>query len=202
DRLQFARWLFSNDNPLTARVVVNRHWQAFFGTGLVKTLEDFGIQGEYPTHPELLDWLANDFRSSGWSVKNLHRTIVLSATYRQASFRKDGQMANLKLINVYPRNRLEAEVIRDSILATSGLLSFKIGGPGVFPPQPAGVTNEGTYGKLAWNTSNGEDRFRRGLYTFVKRTAPYAMFSTFDGPTGESCVARREVSNSPLQALS
>jgi hypothetical protein len=202
DRLQFARWLFSNDNPLTARVVVNRHWQAFFGTGLVKTLEDFGIQGEYPTHPELLDWLANDFRSSGWSVKNLHRTIVLSATYRQASFRKDGQMANLRLINVYPRNRLEAEVIRDSILATSGLLSFKIGGPGVFPPQPAGVTNEGTYGKLAWNTSNGEDRFRRGLYTFVKRTAPYAMFSTFDGPTGESCVARREVSNSPLQALS
>jgi len=202
DRLQFARWLFSNDNPLTARVVVNRHWQAFFGTGLVKTLEDFGIQGEYPTHPELLDWLANDFRNSGWSVKNLHRTIVLSATYRQASFRNDGQMTNLRLLNVYPRNRLEAEVIRDSILATSGLLSFKIGGPGVFPPQPAGVTNEGTYGKLVWNTSNGEDRFRRGLYTFVKRTAPYAMFSTFDGPTGESCVARREVSNSPLQALS
>ncbi|MDW8206529.1 MAG: DUF1549 and DUF1553 domain-containing protein, partial [Chloroherpetonaceae bacterium] len=204
DRLTFARWLVDRRNPLTARVTVNRQWAAFFGTGLVKTVEDFGYQGEAPSHPELLDWLAVEFMESGWSLKHIHRLIVTSSTYRQSS-RVTPRLRAIdpdnRLLARGPRVRLEAELIRDAALTVSGLLSRKIGGPSVFPPQPATVTTEGAYGALPWNVSPGEDRYRRGLYTFRKRTAPFAMFTTFDAPSGEACVARREVSNTPLQAL-
>lgn len=215
DRLAFAQWLVSSKNPLTARVTVNRHWQSFFGRGLVRTVEDFGIQGELPSHPELLDWLAivfarGEVRDSGeqaetaWSIKRLHRLIVTSATYRQSS-RLSDELVQRDPQNVHlargPRVRLEAEMVRDSALHAAGLLSSKMGGPGVFPPQPASITTEGTYGAFPWKPSPGEDRYRRSLYTFMKRTAPFAMYATFDAPSGEACLARRETSNSPLQAL-
>lgn len=210
NRLTFAKWLFSPENPLTARVTVNRQWQAFFGRGLVKSLEDFGYQSEAPSHPELLDWLAVEFVKQGWSMKKLHKLIVMSQTYKQASRRtiphagptrsENSELEN-SLYVIAPRFRLDAEIIRDSALKAAGLLSLKMGGPGVYPPQPASVTTEGTYGKVEWKTSEGEDRYRRSLYTFTKRTAPFAMATTFDAPTGESCLARRDVSNSPLQAL-
>lgn len=185
-------------------MTVNRQWQAFFGRGLVSTLEDFGHQGEPPSHPELLDWLAVTFMHDlEWSMKRLHRLIVTSATYRQASA-VSPDLAARDPANVLlargPRVRLEAEVIRDAMLAAAGLLSTKMGGPGVRPPQPAGVT-EVAYGNPKWPVSPGEDRHRRSIYTFQKRTAPFAMTTTFDGPTGEACVVRRDVSNSPLQAL-
>ncbi|WP_309715824.1 DUF1553 domain-containing protein, partial [Armatimonas sp.] len=204
DRLAFARWLVSPQNPLTARVIVNRAWAAFFGKGIVKTTEDFGYQGTPPTHPELLDNLAVEFMRHGWSQKTLHKRIVMSATYRQSSKVTPQALAKdpeNKWLSRGPRVRLDAELVRDHALAASGLLSPKLGGPSVFPPQPASVTTEGAYGALAWNVSTGEDRYRRGLYTFAKRTAPYAMFQTFDGPSGEACVARRDISNTPLQAL-
>jgi hypothetical protein len=203
-RLDLARWLASPENPMTGRVTMNRHWAAFFGKGLVRTVEDFGYQGEPPTHPELLDWLAVRLVEQGWSIKAMHRLIVTSATYRQSSrvtpelLAKDPEN---RLLARGPRVRMEAEMIRDSALRISGLLSEKIGGPSVFPPQPPGVTTEGAYGGLTWRVSPGGDGYRRGLYTFSKRTTPYAMFTTFDAPSGEVCVARREVSNSPLQAL-
>jgi hypothetical protein len=204
NRLTFAKWLVSRDNPLTARVTVNRHWHALFGRGLVRTLDDFGYQGETPMHPELLDWLALEFIDRGWSVKKLHKLIVTSATYRQSShvtpelLAKD---AENKLLARGPRVRLEAEQIRDSALKAAGLLSAKMYGPSVFPPQPPNITTEGAYGRLEWRVSDGEDRYRRGLYTFAKRTAPYAMGGTFDAPSGEACLARREVTNTALQAL-
>jgi len=204
NRLEFARWLVSKENPLVGRVVMNRQWGAFFGRGLVRTPEDFGYQGERPSHPELLDWLAVELIERGWSIKAMHRLIVTSATYRQSSavepqtFARDPEN---RLLARFPRVRLEAEILRDAALRTSGLLASRLGGPSVFPPQPPGVTSEGTYGALVWKVSEGADRYRRGLYTFTKRSAPYAMFATFDGPSGEVCVARREVSNTPLQAL-
>jgi hypothetical protein len=204
NRLTFARWLVSPSNPLVGRVTMNRQWAAFFGRGIVRTLEDFGYQGDPPTHPELLDYLAVEFVKQGWSLKKMHRLIVTSATYRQSSrvtpelLEKDPQ--NLLLARG-PRFRLEAELVRDAALSESGLLSEKLGGPSVFPPQPPNVTSEGTYGALGWKASEGPDRYRRGLYTFSKRTAPFAMNITFDGPSGEACLARREVSNTPLQAL-
>jgi hypothetical protein len=204
NRLGFARWLVSPGNPLTARVTMNRQWAAFFGKGLVRTLQDFGYQGERPSHPELLDFLALEFVRQGWSLKRMHRMMVLSATYRQVSRVTPELLArdpDNRLLGRGPRVRLEAEQVRDSLLREAGLLSEKIGGPSVFPPQPPGVTTEGAYGQLAWNVSTGPDRYRRGLYTFAKRTAPYAAFTTFDGPSGEVCLARREVSNTPLQAL-
>jgi hypothetical protein len=207
NRLTFAKWLFAPENPLTARVTVNRQWQAFFGRGLVKSLEDFGYQSEAPSHPELLDWLAVEFVKQGWSLKKLHKLIVMSATYKQASRRtsfptrsENSELEN-SLYVIAPRFRLDAEIIRDSALKAAGVLSLKMGGPGVYPPQPASVTSEGTYGKFEWKTSEGEDRYRRSLYTFIKRTAPFAMSTTFDAPTGEACLAKRDVSNSPLQAL-
>ncbi|HEY4310352.1 MAG TPA: PSD1 and planctomycete cytochrome C domain-containing protein [Pirellulales bacterium] len=204
DRLALARWLASSQNPLVGRVTVNRHWAALFGRGLVRTTEDFGYQGEPATHPELLDWLATEFIRDGWSVKRLHKLIVTSATYRQSSrttprlLEKD---PTGKWLSRAPRVRLDAELVRDVALRASGLLSEKIGGPSVFPPQPPGVSSEGAYGALSWNVSEGEDRYRRGMYTFTKRTAPYAMFSAFDAPSGEACLARREISNTPLQSL-
>jgi len=203
NRLALANWLVSPDNPLTARVTVNRHWAAFFGRGLVRTQEDFGFQGALPSHPELLDWQAMEF-SSAWSLKRLHRLIVTSATYQQSScvtpelLKRDAQN---ELLARGPRFRVEAEAVRDSLLSVSGLLGRKLGGPSVFPPQPANITTEGTYGQLAWKVSEGLDRHRRSLYTFAKRTSPFAMLTTFDAPSGEACVCRREVSNTPLQAL-
>jgi mono/diheme cytochrome c family protein len=209
NRLGFARWLVSSENPLTARVVVNRQWAAFFGRGIVRTLDDFGVQGDSPTHPQLLDRLAVTFQrprwsgGMGWSLKALHRQIVMSATYRQSS-RANAEARRIdpenQLLSYAPRPRLEAEIIRDSVLRAAGLLSTKMGGPGVRPPQPRGVT-EVAYGSPKWIASRGEDRHRRSIYTFLKRTAPFAMYRIFDASSGESCTARRDRSNTPLQAL-
>lgn len=203
NRLSFARWLVSRDNPLTSRVIVNRAWAAFFGKGIVKTTEDFGYQGALPTHPELLDWLAVDFMESGWSQKHLHRLIVTSATYRQAS-KVTAEMTakdpENRWLARFPRTRLEAEMIRDSALRAAGLLSLKMGGAPVRPPQPEGVS-EVAYGSPKWDASSGEDRHRRSIYTFVKRTAPFALYNTFDAPTGEACIPRRDASDTALQAL-
>jgi hypothetical protein len=203
NRLTFARWLVSRENPLTARVVVNQQWAALFGRGLVSTVQDFGFQGDPPSHPDLLDWLAIEFMDSGWNMKQLHRLIVKSSVYRQSSavtpLAREKDSANI-LLSRANRTRLEAEMIRDSALAASGLLSRKVGGPPVKPPQPNSVT-EAAYGAFKWEPSAGEDRFRRSLYTFMKRTAPFGMYAVFDGPSGEACVARRDVSNTPLQSL-
>lgn len=204
DRLAFARWLVSPENPLTARVTVNRAWAAFFGRGIVKTVDDFGLQGEAPSHPELLDWLATEFVKSGWSQKKLHKWIVTSETYQQSSRVLPEQLqrdSENKYFARFPRTRLDAELIRDGALKASGLLAEKVGGPSVRPPQPEGVT-EVAYGSPKWNASTGDARYRRSLYTFTKRTAPFALYNTFDAPTGEACIARRDVSNTPLQALS
>ena len=203
DRLTLARWLVSEDNPLVARVTVNRLWAAHFGRGIVPTLDDFGTRGEPPSHPGLLDWLAVEFVDSGWGLKGMHRLIVTSATYRQSSdvppTLLDRDPENVLLARG-PRMRLEAEQVRDLALAASGLLVPEIGGPSVYPPQPEGVTSI-AYGGPSWPTSTGPDRYRRGLYTFLKRTAPYAAFLTFDAPTSEVTCTRRERSNTPLQAL-
>jgi len=204
NRLALAKWLVSPTNPLTGRVIMNREWEALFGRGIVRTTGDFGYQGDLPSHPELLDWLAVEFVKQGWSQKKMLKLMVLSATYQQSSVvtpeLEERDPMNLLLARG-PRFRMDAEMVRDSALAASGLLSEKIGGPSVFPPQPPGVSSEGAYGPLDWNTSTGPDRYRRGLYTFAKRTAPYAMTATFDGPSGEVCLARRDRSNTPLQAL-
>jgi hypothetical protein len=204
DRLTFARWLVAPENPLVGRVTMNRQWAALFGRGIVRTTEDFGYQGESPANQPLLDWLSLEFVRQGWSMKRMHRIMTTSATYRQTSRASSELLArdpHNELLARGPRFRLEAELVRDSLLQISGLWSTRLGGPSVFPPQPANVTTEGAYGQLAWRTSEGGDRYRRGLYTFTKRTAPYAMFTTFDAPSGEACVARREMSNTPLQAL-
>ena len=203
NRLGFARWLVSERNPLAARVAVNRDWQAFFGTGLVKTLEDFGEQGDAPSHPELLDWLAVTLVEDGWSRKALHRRIVTSAAYRRSAAATPELTAvdpDNRWLARGPRFRVEAEMVRDIMLAATGVLSTKMGGPGVRPPQPASVTAM-AYGRTPWKASTGEDRYRRSLYTFAKRTAPFAATVTFDGPSGETCQARRDRSNTPLQAL-
>jgi len=202
-RLAFARWLVADANPLTPRVIVNRAWQEFFGRGLVKTSEDFGTQGDRPTHPELLDWLARDFRASGWNVKHLHRTIVTSAVYRQSSAtRSDLQERDPDntLLARQVRLRLPAELIRDAALTASNLLSTTVGGPSVKPPQPASVVELG-YGKPSWNESTGADRYRRGLYVHFQRTTPYPMLMTFDMPDSNVACSRRRVSNTPLQSL-
>ena len=204
-RLDLAAWILSEDNPLTARVAVNRMWQEFFGRGLVVTSEDFGIQGDPPSHPRLLDWLASTFRSQGWSMKRMHKLIVLSATYRQASRARPG-IANRDPENIWlarqNRLRLPAEILRDSTLYVSGLLSPRIGGPSVYPPQPEGVVDL-TYGWATdrWMESRGPDRYRRGLYTFFQRTAPYPQMMNFDAPDSNRVASRRRRSNTPLQAL-
>ena len=201
-RLALARWLVSKKNPLVGRVTVNRAWQTLFGAGLMPG-GDFGTQSEPPTHPRLLDWLACEARDRDWSMKQLHRLIVNSATYRQSS-RVSPELAGRdpqnRLLARGPRHRVEAEMIRDIMLAASGLLSDKMYGPSVRPPQPASVTAL-AYGGGKWQPSQGEDRYRRSLYTFSKRTAPFAAYAIFDAPSGENCVARRDRSNTPLQAL-
>jgi mono/diheme cytochrome c family protein len=203
-RLDLARWLVSGQNPLTARVAVNRFWQELFGQGLVKTSEDFGLQGDRPTHPELLDWLAERFVESGWSMKSIQRLMVLSATYRQSSQERPElrtkDPANTLLAR-QSRLRLPAEAIRDEALAVSGLLSPKIGGPSVRPLQPAGVAELGYAGSVKWEESTGEERYRRGLYIHFQRTTPYPLLVNFDAPRGDVPVCRRLRSDTPLQAL-
>lgn len=203
-RLSVAQWLMSDSNPLTARVAVNRVWSRFFGRGLVETEEDFGTQGSLPSHPELLDWLALEFRETHrWSFKQLCRAIVLSAVYRQSSIVADSSQ-NPDRVNRWlsrgPRVRLSAEVVRDQALAAAGLLSEKMGGPSVMPPQPPGLWRT-TYSKLKWETSAGEDRYRRALYTFLRRTSPYPSLISFDATSREVCQIRRIRTNTPLQAL-
>ncbi len=202
-RLAYARWLVSDANQLTPRVIVNRYWQEFFGRGIVKTSEDFGTQGDRPSHPELLDYLAREFRGNGWSVKKLHRLIVTSATYRQSSKARP-EVAEKDPDNAWlsrqSRLRLSAEAIRDSALAASGLLSSGLGGPSVRPPQPKGVA-ELTYGGAKWAESAGADKYRRGLYIVFQRTSPYPMLSNFDAPDMSVACSRRRSSDTPLQAL-
>jgi len=203
NRLGLARWLVDENNPLTSRVAVNRFWEQFFGRGIVETSEDFGTQGQPPSHPELLDWLAVEFIQQGWSLKKLHRLMVTSATYRQDSTvspaLQDRDPYN-RLLARGPRFRVEAEMIRDISLAASGLLSDKIGGPSVMPPQPEGIWRN-PYSGEKWNISKGEDRYRRGLYTFLRRTSPYPAMMTFDATSREQCTVRRIRTNTPLQSL-
>ncbi len=203
NRLDLARWTMDPAHPLTARVAVNRIWQQYFGRGLVETENDFGTQGEAPTHPELLDWLATEFVARGWSQKALHRLILTSATYRQSSHARP-ELELKDPINKYlsrqARLRLDAEIVRDVALAASGLLVPKLGGPPVFPPQPEGVMNLGQV-KRDWRPSTGDDRYRRGLYTHLWRATPHPALAVFDGPDGFSACTRRLRSNTPLQAL-
>ena len=203
DRLQFARWVASRENPLLARVTVNRMWQHHFGVGLVQTENDFGTQGTRPSNYALLDWLATEFVRLKWSRKAMHRLMVTSATYRQASKRR----ADLHQLDPYNRllgrqvrMRLEGEIIRDNALAISGLLSRKRGGPGVFPPQPDGCMNLGQHSR-SWKTSVGEKRFRRAVYTYRWRATPHPALKIFDTPDAFAACTRRLRSNTPLQAL-
>jgi hypothetical protein len=206
NRLGLARWLVAPDNPLTARVAVNRFWQHYFGTGLVKTAENFGVQGEPPSHPELLDWLATEFVRTGWDAKALQRLIVTSATYRQASqapaalTQRDPEN---RLLARGPRVRLPAEVVRDNALAIGGLLVENIGGPSVKPYQPAGLWEElaGGAGEAPYVQEKGPDLYRRSLYVYRKRTVPHPLLATFDAPGREVCQVRRARTNTPLQAL-
>jgi hypothetical protein len=203
-RMDMAKWLISPENPLTARVAANRFWAQLFGAGLVTTEEDFGAQGELPSHPELLDWLAVEFQAGQWDMKHFLRTIVTSATYRQSA-KVTPEVAAKDPSNRWlsrgPRFRLEAEMVRDQALAISGLLSRKVGGPSVYPYQPAGMWQAAFNGQRNWVESPGEDKFRRGLYTFWRRTIPYPSMATFDAPSREICAVRRIRTNTPLQAF-
>ena len=207
NRLGLAKWLLAPENPLTARVTVNRFWQEIFGTGLVSTSGDFGIAGQSPSHPELLDWLALEFRNNGWNTKELFRTLLTSATYRQSALttpqklEKDPQN---RLLSRGPRFRLDAEMVRDYALATSGLLSEQIGGASAKPYQPEGVWE--AVAMIGSNTRDykqdtGDNLYRRSLYTFWKRSAPPASMEIFNAPSREVCTVRRERTNTPLQAL-
>jgi hypothetical protein len=194
----------SRENPLTARVAVNRLWEALFGIGLVRTAEEFGSQGELPSHPELLDWLAVEFMDSGWDVNHMVRLLVSSSAYRQSSRITPEQAAadpDNRLLARGPRFRLSAEMIRDQALAVAGLLSPKLYGPPVRPPQPRTGLTAAFGSGTDWDTSAGEDRYRRGLYTTWRRSNPYPSMTTFDAPNREVCQVRRERSNTPLQAL-
>jgi len=218
DRMGLARWLVDRDNPLTARVAVNRFWGQLLGLGLVETEEDFGTQGEPPSHPELLDWLAVEFteptfdlavdganrQPAPWDVKRFIKLLVTSATYRQSSHVTSEALARdprNRLLSRAPRYRLEAEMVRDQALELAGLLSHKSHGPSVYPPQPPGMWQAAFNGERTWTTSTGEDRYRRGLYTFWRRTVPYPSMATFDAPSRELCTVRRIRTNTPLQAF-
>jgi len=204
DRLALAKWLVDPANPLTARVIVNRLWERFFGIGIVSTSEEFGSQGDLPSHSELLDWLACELVESGWNLKALQRLIVTSAAYRQTSKCPPDLVAHdpeNRLVACGPRVRLSAEVIRDQALAAAGLLSRKKGGPSVKPPQPAFGLATAFGGGIDWQTSTGEDRYRRALYTTWRRSNPYPSMATFDAPSREVCTIRRPRTNTPLQAL-
>jgi len=207
NRLGLAQWIFSKDNPLTARVTVNRYWQMIFGKGLVGTPQDFGVQGALPTHPQLIDWLAVDFVESGWDVKALLKTMVMSHTYRQSSKtteilkEKDPNNIYLARSNSY---RLPAEMIRDNALAASGLLVQHLGGESVRPYQPGNLwieKNSFSHRLLNYKESEGDSLYRRGLYTFIRRTSPHPAMTAFDAPSREVCTVKRENTNTPLQAL-
>jgi hypothetical protein len=208
NRLGLAKWLTDPGHPLTARVAVNRLWQLHFGTGLVRTGDDFGSQGEPPSHPELLDWLATKFTGCGWDVKAVQRLIVTSATYRQSSHLtpalRERNPAN-RLLARWPRFRLDAEMIRDNALAAAGLLDRRVGGPSVCPEQPAGLWEQvavgGGYSGQSYVPSRGRDRYRRGIYTYWKRSLPYPSLVAFDAPSREACTVSRPRTNTPLQAL-
>ena len=203
-RLDLARWIVSRDNPLTARVIVNRVWQEYFGSGLVATSENFGTQGEEPSHPELLDWLARDFMDHGWSLKHLHKRIVMSATYRQSSKARpalDAIDAGNRWLARQSRLRLPGELVRDSALAVSGLLYPKIGGKSVRPPLPEGLADLAYGSSLKWDESEGRDRYRRGLYILFQRSVPYPQLMNFDMSERTATECSRERSNTPLQSL-
>jgi hypothetical protein len=208
NRLGFAKWLVDPAHPLTARVTVNRHWRHYFGTGIVKTLEDFGVQGELPSHPELLDWLATEVIRTGWDVKATQRLIVTSATYRQSSRiapeLRERDPEN-RLLARGPRFRLDAELVRDNALAIAGLLVPTIGGSSAKPYQPKGIWEDVAYGgeftAQRYVQDSGDNLYRRSMYTFWKRQAPPPDMSVFDAPSREVCTARRTRTNTPLQAL-
>jgi hypothetical protein len=207
NRLTLAKWLVAPDNPLTARVTMNRLWEQFFGRGLVETSEDFGVRSSDPSHPELLDWLATEFVRQGWRMKAMRKLLVMSATYRQSTnvtselLEKDPYN---RLLARGPRFRLDAEAIRDNALTLGGLLNGEIGGPSVFPYQPPGLWEDLVskgWGTDSWVTSTGDAKYRRGLYTYWRRSTPYASFVTFDAPSREYCTVNRPRTNTPLQAL-
>ena len=204
-RLSLAKWLVDRKAPTTARTMVNRIWQNYFGVGIVATSEDLGKQCEAPSHPELLDWLAVEFMDRGWSLKAIHRVIVSSATYRQSSKVSD-ELYNRdpynRLLGRGPRFRVEGEIVRDIALAVSGLLNAKVGGPSVYPPAPEFLFQPPvSYGPKNWKEEKGGDRFRRALYTFRYRSVPYPVLQNFDAPNGDISCVRRSRSNTPLQAL-
>ena len=204
NRLGLAHWIVDPENPLTARVAVNRAWEQFFGRGIVETSEDFGTQGTPPSHPELLDWLATELVEQEWHTKAIHKAIVLSAAYRQSSAASpslEERDPYNRLIARGPRFRMEAEMVRDAVLTVSGLLSRKIGGPSVFPPMPADIAALTYATSFKWKNSEGQDRYRRGLYTSFKRTSPYPALTTFDCPDSNTTCVQRRASNTPLQAL-
>ncbi|MEC9093191.1 MAG: DUF1553 domain-containing protein, partial [Planctomycetota bacterium] len=204
DRLTLARQIVDSSNPLTARVIVNRIWQHHFGEGLVRTPGDFGVRADYPSHPELLDWLAVEFMESGWNVKGIHRLILNSATYQQSS-RARQELIRLDSGNRYlargSRHRLTGEQIRDVALVASGLLVHSIGGPSVFPPQPEGIGQfrDETAGK--WVNDNGAKQYRKSIYTFWQRMSPFPSLVLFDAPSRERCSVKRAVTNTPLQSF-
>jgi hypothetical protein len=205
NRLTFARWLVDRNSPTTARAFVNRVWQAYFGTGIVATTEDLGAQSEEPSHAELLDWLACELMEGGWSVKRVQRLIVTSSTYRQSSrispelYAKD---PNNRLLARGARFRVEGEIIRDIALSASGLLNPKVGGRSVMPPAPAFLFQPpSSFAPFPWVEETGDEKYRRGIYTFHRRSTPYPMLQAFDAPTAVASCARRWRSNTPLQAL-
>jgi hypothetical protein len=204
DRVDLAQWLFDPANPLTARVTANRVWQHCFGRGLVLSGEDFGKQGDPPSHPELLDYLATRLRDGQWSIKALHRLIVTSATYQQSSMPR-ADLTAVDPENVWvarqSRRRVESEIVRDVVLTTSGLMDHRLGGPSVRPPQPGDHAKLTYAGGASWVNSTGGDVYRRGMYTFFQRTSPYPMLMTFDSPDSTETCTRRVQSNTPLQAL-
>jgi hypothetical protein len=204
-RLAFGRWLVDRAAPTTARSIVNRVWQAGFGTGLVATSEDLGLQCEAPSHPDLLDWLAVELMDQNWSLKHLHRLIITSAAYRQSSrvtpnlFARDPYN---RLLARGPRFRVDAEVVRDVALTASGMLEPSVGGRSAFPPAPAFLFQPPTsYGPKVWQEATGPERYRRALYTFRYRSVPYPMLQSFDAPNGDFACVRRTRSNTPLQSL-
>jgi hypothetical protein len=204
-RLQFAKWISDKNAPTVARSIVNRVWQAYFGTGLVATSEDLGSQSETPSHPELLDWLAADFMENGWSFKHLHRLITNSAAYRRSSNPTEMQLQKdpfNRLLARGPRQRVDAESVRDIALAATGLLNPAMGGPSVFPPAPEFLFKPPvSYGPKVWREEKGANRYRRSLYTFRFRSVPYPVLQTFDAPNGDFACVRRSKSNTPMQAL-